>query len=337
MGDGISMMDTRQIESWALEIVDRVTAGEPQEDSRVELKADWPSNAYRTARQLAGHANAARGEPILWLIGLHEERGLVGARKRELAAWMNQVKSKFDGASPDVTDVNMSVKGKALVALQFETSRSPFVVVSSHREQSHRGTARLEVPWRESTGTRSANRNDLIRLLVPRLASPDIEPVSGYLRLRRMDKVADWEYEIRVFVTPRSREPVVLPFHRMSGNCRISDYSRLLTFDKVALRAPVKPTGGGGVRSYMDISYVSDSFTIESSSYEAVVHGPGVALVKGRYRTGEIRKDFDGTTAHLEFKLSPARTRSAIDIKLSLDWSPQPEAHRPEQWSFGHA
>ena len=329
-------MDTRQIESWALEIVDRVTSGEPHEDSKVELKADWPSDAYRTARQLAGHANAARGEPILWLIGLHEEKGLVGVRKKEPSTWMAQVRSKFEGISPDVTDVNMKVNGKALVALQFDTSRSPFVVENPAGDNTGCGPASLEVPWRESTGTRSATRNDLIRLLVPQLTIPDVEPVNGYLRLRRMDKVGDWDYEIRVFITPRSSVPIVLPFHRMSGLGKISNYWRTLTFEKVALRAPVKPAGGGGgVRSFLDVSYVTDSYTIESSNHEAVIYGPGVAIIKGNCRTGEVRKDLAGTSATVSFRFAPAQSRGEIRFDLNLEWKPQPEAHRPEQWVYG--
>ena len=34
-------MKLHQIESWALDIVDRVQSGQPVEDSRVELKAEW--------------------------------------------------------------------------------------------------------------------------------------------------------------------------------------------------------------------------------------------------------------------------------------------------------
>jgi integrase len=64
-------MDAARIEAWALEIVDRLKAGQPIEDIRVEVKREWVT-PERTARRLAGHANAARGDAILWLVGLDE-------------------------------------------------------------------------------------------------------------------------------------------------------------------------------------------------------------------------------------------------------------------------
>jgi hypothetical protein len=65
---------THEIESWALNVIDRVLAKQSIEDDRVEAKAIWPDDTKKTARQLAGQANAARGEPILWLIGVEEKR-----------------------------------------------------------------------------------------------------------------------------------------------------------------------------------------------------------------------------------------------------------------------
>ena len=66
-------MKQHQIEVWVLDIVEKVEDGQPVEDSRVEFKSDWipPEKA---ARRIAGHANAARGENTLWVIGLDEKR-----------------------------------------------------------------------------------------------------------------------------------------------------------------------------------------------------------------------------------------------------------------------
>lgn len=64
-------MRQSDIEYWALSIIDRVKSKQPIEDSRVELKASWP-DPKKAARRLAGHANAARGEPILWLVGIND-------------------------------------------------------------------------------------------------------------------------------------------------------------------------------------------------------------------------------------------------------------------------
>jgi hypothetical protein len=65
-------MQSHQIEAWALNAIDRVRSGQPNDDARVELEAGWPDDPKKAARRIAGHANAARGTPILWMIGVDE-------------------------------------------------------------------------------------------------------------------------------------------------------------------------------------------------------------------------------------------------------------------------
>ncbi len=85
-----------EIESWALRVLEKVEKHSPIEDSLVELKTTW-IDAAKAARRIAGHANAARGESILWLIGVDEENGIVGANHQELSNWLSTVQSHFDG------------------------------------------------------------------------------------------------------------------------------------------------------------------------------------------------------------------------------------------------
>lgn len=62
-----------EIEAWVLRVIEQVKRGQSNEDSRVELKARW-IEPEKAARQIAGHANAARGDKILWIIGLDEKK-----------------------------------------------------------------------------------------------------------------------------------------------------------------------------------------------------------------------------------------------------------------------
>lgn len=49
---------------------------------RRELKAEWlPDHSKVARRQIAGHANVARGD--LWLIGVDEKRGVAGVDQQE--------------------------------------------------------------------------------------------------------------------------------------------------------------------------------------------------------------------------------------------------------------
>jgi hypothetical protein len=151
-------MNVAEIKTWALEIVEAVMSGKPAEDSRVECKAFW-MDANGIARQFAGHANAAKGESILWLVGVDDKAGVItGADRKELANWYPQLVREFESVAPCLTtDVNIEVAGKTVVALLFETSNAPFIVKVP-------GTDRLEIPWRQGTRTRSATRAEILRI-----------------------------------------------------------------------------------------------------------------------------------------------------------------------------
>lgn len=159
-------MKTHEIEEWALRAIERAENGQPNEDSRVELKADWP-DAQRAARRIAGHANALRGEPILWIIGVDEDQGLKGANQNDLATWWPQTQAEFDGPLPRLRDVLVYRKGKTAVALCFESEQIPYVVRNPSYGKPDGGPVRHEVPWREGTAVRSATHSDLVLLLSP--------------------------------------------------------------------------------------------------------------------------------------------------------------------------
>jgi hypothetical protein len=154
----------QEVEIWAREIVEAVLANQRIEDSRVELKSAWP-DPQPAARRLAGHANAARGTPILWLIGVDERNcSLTNCDPIEPANWLTSVQSVFDGFAPRmVIDLNFRIEGSTVVALYFETHQeSPFVV--AHTKGSY---PEFVVPWREGTRLRAARRDELLRILVP--------------------------------------------------------------------------------------------------------------------------------------------------------------------------
>jgi hypothetical protein len=153
-------MTKTQIEMWAVQLIDRAVAKHRVEDSRVELKSQWPE-ACDAARRIAGHANAARGEPILWLIGVDEGSGTAtGADPLELSNWFEAVKTQFDGVVPALVDLNIPYNGRTIVGLYFETDRAPFVVRNAAYGKTGGGKVTLEMPWRESRSTRSATRLD---------------------------------------------------------------------------------------------------------------------------------------------------------------------------------
>src|SRR5690242_18299237 len=92
-------MTKAEIEQIIENILKKIDSNQPVEDSLIELKSNW-IQAIEAANKIAGHANAALGDQILWLIGIDEKKGVVGADRNELADWYPQVQSCFDGAAP---------------------------------------------------------------------------------------------------------------------------------------------------------------------------------------------------------------------------------------------
>ena len=157
-------MTHQELELWTREIVEAVRANQRIEDSRVELKSTWPE-PRKAADRLAAHANAARGTPIVWLIGVDEKNcKLTNVDPVELANWCRSVEAFFDGVAPRLLiDANVRIGSDTVIALYFETEQgAPFVV-----EYTRGSYPQFVVPWRQGTALRAATRADLLRILVP--------------------------------------------------------------------------------------------------------------------------------------------------------------------------
>jgi hypothetical protein len=282
-------MTHSEIERWALRVVEQVKRGQPNEDARVELKAVWPDEVYKAARQIAAHANPAGGEPILWLIGVDQKGVVVGADHKELAKWYKQVESQFDDIAPGVTDVNVPVEGKIIVALLFDTRRRPFVIRSLNS-----GSVTHEVPWRGATSTRSAKREELVRLLdsVPRL--PKLEAVNGTLSVEWADNPRmrgnnrRWLLNLKLYVEPDGPGRISVPFHRCAGS---------LLFEGAGWHPQI--------RNIRMAPYDQQTSSIRGSSTDLVIDGPGMVTLDAEGETmwqGELPH----IPAHLSVELPVA-------------------------------
>ena len=185
-------MRTQILELRARDIVDAVLAGQPVEDSTVELKAKW-IEAVKAAPRLAGHANAARGDAILWIMGVDEKnQAITGVDSLEFENWYKEVESQFDGFAPRlVTHTNIRYDSHTVVALYFGTAENaPYVV-----KNPSGGRAQFYVPWREGTYIRAAKRAELLRILVPRLhVSALIEELEFNISIAEATVKADLQY-----------------------------------------------------------------------------------------------------------------------------------------------
>lgn len=278
-------MTPAELELRTSQILDRVANHQGVESQLTELKASWPDPPEKAARQLAGHANAARGERILWIIGADEKTGTIVTPTGDHLQWWQRVQKRFDELAPELLfDLAVPYQGQTLRALMFDTRRAPYVVKVE-------GGDRLEVPWREATGTRSARHSDLIRILVPRSRLPDVQPHDGEVMLRVVD---GWRVNVELYVTPRTRRRVTIPFHGCRAELVIPD------------AAPIP-------LNYLYLGpTAAKSATIRPSSHEVVIDGPGLIVVSGR--------------APLNVRINPRPQVVHIMIALAISGESEPVA-----------
>lgn len=176
-------MNRSQLETLVLRAIDRLRARDGQEDDIIEFKREWPS--ADKARQLAGGANRARGVDVIYVIGVDETDGAVYAvGNLDPATWFAQIESAFDEVAPELENhiVVQVGNNQTVVALQFRTDRPPYVV-----KVANGGKTEREVPLRVGTRTRSANRHEILRFLVPEVRVPFVSPITASLTLGRPD------------------------------------------------------------------------------------------------------------------------------------------------------
>lgn len=292
-------MRYHEIENWALAIIDRVESRQPIEDSRVELKANWPEDPKKAARQIAGHANAARGEPILWLLGVDENAGQVpGADSAEFSSWYARVRASFDELAPEPLSLNVPVGGVTVVALYFETDRAPYVV-----KNPQGGMVQREVPWRVATGVTSATRSQLLRLLSPLQKLPQVEIVGAVLiakaRKNQQGEIhLGWDINLALFLTQPAEQQTVLPSHRCD-----------ITFG-IAGERPVGPLSGMEFRS-------DGSKNVSVSRSAVLIKGPGLFEIRYRIlsKLERFSDDLFSRNAGIGLTLRPVN----IELPISID------------------
>jgi hypothetical protein len=290
-------MKPHEIESVARDIIDRVKAGHKVEDYRYELKADWPDD-YEAAKRIAGHGNAARGEPFLWLIGVNEKGGVVKARDVDTAKWYSQVEKHFDGYAPAMTPKNFSVDGLSVVALLFEPEgRAPFVV-----KNEKGGYPEFSVPWRGETRFRAAKRDELLRILSPLQRVPNLEVVGAALvcGVHSETRRQIWCIALKVFVMLRDAQQIIIPFHRCKGELTFPNQN----FKHLFTEIKIKP-------------YSRNAETITATDTEAIIKAPGMFLLSAEIALPD-RGHKPGGDAYVTFDLYLANVDQWTLIRETL-------------------
>lgn len=330
-------MKRNQAEAWALQIIDRLQTGQSVEDMRVELKERW-LDPCKAARRLAGHANAARGDDILWLIGVSDDKGeIVGADQTERSNWLHAVGSAFEDVAPDLLcDLNIPLEGKSVVALVFATDRAPYVVKNPSYGSRGAGPISLEIPWREGTAVRSANRQDLLRILLPASKEPEIEALSGVLRVAQITEDRrraggpqyEWGVMVELYIIPRDADTVVIPFHRCTGQLDYNDDPGPVKLVGFRITTPKIRT----TRSLLEPPR-SLSATAEDTPTEIIIMGPTKATLMAKGFTRSFDKQGSAMDARLTASLFAIGCNRHVRVSALL-W---PAEVRPDEvacWVF---
>lgn len=317
-------MNKQEIESLVLSVVDRVLNGSRVEDSLIECKAEWPEPAK--ARQLAAHANSARGEEIVWIIGIDEaRRALTSPPAPDLSDWWSRMSSRFDdNVAPDLRELNVPINDQASVAaLIFSTDRAPYVIKVGQSE----GRVEREVPIRAGTRTRSAYRHELLRLLHPAATPPPAYLTNASLIGRRnADTSVRFHFNAYLFIEQRVDEIVMLPHHLMY--CKITPAPGQ-SGEAFTLHLNID-TSTTGTFGNIGIWHRQDGLIVSGG---AVIHFISVKDIKTAYAVfGETR------AFELELTLALSGGERPISVREKLTFTRQGLASDNQQefgrWSF---
>jgi hypothetical protein len=333
-----SRLRPQQLEARVIDLVDLVLAGGRIEDDLVECKSQWPDPQQRSStRQLAGHANKAHDEPILWIIGIDEKtHTLTQPSPVEVADWWAAMSSRFDPPGPELEHHLVVHVGErqAVTALRFGTDRSPYVIICGGED----GALEREVPIRDGTRTRSARRDELLRLLIPAVTLPSAQLLSASLQASHLPEVegktqsrTNLNLSAAVFFqqSVMSNGVVMLPAHLM--------HSRIDSAGFGSLRCELR---------YMPASFANTTnrpvviatslHGVDRRDDGVVITGPGILHVDAFHvLDGDVRPTLVAAGAiriHLSFGVAGADRR--IQLDANLDHAPDETNARREMWNL---
>ena len=318
----LGLMRTSQIEFKVAQLLEIVDRGGSIEDNLVELKSELSSNHHKVARQIAAHANAARGEDILWVVGVDEKRVVVGIKEFELADWWPRTERCFDdGVTPTLFSLVVKVdESHSVLALVFNTRRAPFVVKTENAVGPN-----TEVPWREGNSTRSAKRTDLLKILVPAQRIPRIDVLGGKARLywsRESDSPRlSCAIEVECYVSTSSADVVVFPFHMIEASYTCDMALPDPRIFETQLGPPIRVQGDQVMGQVFNKTRIIDSHTILGTSGELIVQGPGLVELRAHIEWDGIRlPDPAPGSFDFSFVLKSHDDSGSVNVSAQMKW-----------------
>ncbi|MGM9474694.1 hypothetical protein ACS5PJ_22205 [Pseudarthrobacter sp. YS3] len=330
------------LEARVITAVDRIRDGQHVEDDLIECKRSWPQE--HKARQLAGSLNRAGGDPVIYIIGIDEKTGAVhDVSDTDILDWWNQIVPQFDHTPPELIrhlNVQIGEGGEHVVAVAVASDRAPYVV------KVGKGNQVLEVPMREGTGTRSARRDELLRMLIPAVRLPQVLVLDAYLRADYYPAAKGGSSErmhvggqLRLYVEHNGDRIITLPAHGMRGQLTIGSDEFDLAVSPPGEEASV-PTGP----SHFRFKRPSDGIILDAP--RAVPLGLTVRDMQPEHAAlfgsaDELEVDVALEVLHavksLKFKIVLHRDRESNLGKDGVVDGVFTQSFSPGNWAFKHA
>lgn len=327
-------MEKRRLEARVLELINRVVVERGAiEDDETECKSEWPSDTSKSARQIAGLSNAARGRDVLWLIGLDEKTGTINSvEQTELSNWWSSVSAEFDSVAPEIQSLWVSTEHGSVMALLFTTDRSPYVV------KVKPGTASVhkEVPWRGANGTNSAKREQLLSLLVETTSVPEIQLFAP--RLQLFDTTLSFTATLDITATPPAQRPPLLPRRLWSVRVESDEWpqGQSVSLEPSVARHVLTPSRrlfhpSGGLSATSAQSDPESPFGVYVRRVGLIVTGSDSLVLSASTNVGDFAEHCDSAYMTVVIELPVERTDRAARARCDLRWTQLPASESPRQ------
>jgi hypothetical protein len=291
-------------EAWVHSVLDALVSGRPVEDSLVELKSIWPTDFASAARRVAGHANSAGGEPIMWIVGADEKaRKILGASSIDTATWYAQLKAQFaDEWAPALQIFNIPRDGTVVTAVIFDTDGVPFVVKAPQ--------GRTEIPWRDGTGVRSARRSEMFALLAEQAHLPDFQILFAEATAHPTARGTwSWSVWVDLYVAPRNHSAITFPLHEMQAWIQRADGEERIPIHPIEFRHSVTRRN--------DLGDSVSAHRIEIDGVQVTVTGPGLIVMQTQ-SDGPLDDTSTDVWREFHLVLVPAGGHIAAGLRATL-------------------
>ena len=336
------------LETRVITAVDQIRAGQQVEHDFIECKRDWPTD--NKARQLAGSLNRAGGDPVIYIIGIDEKsKEVFDVSDTDVLNWWRQIAPKFDQAPPEmIRHIPVVVgEGEHVVAVAFASDRAPYVV------KTGLANPEFEVPMREATGTRSARRDELLRMLIPTASVPQAVALEAALSLEQIPATAEMSHpdegyivpakamrlhsygSLRIYIEHNGKDLISFPAHGTRGCVVVEGQKRPMRVQQRRERGAVSLRGS------------SDMLTSVVSHDGVTLNQPGALTVDLEVLDLDAKDDVlfaNADTIRFEVELDVLHAMRPLKVDVTLnrtqeDWDSYDSTtfgRHVGEWDFNH-